>query len=139
MSCPVSPAPQTRFVGNGGGAVIHELAHFRIVRQGDVTVVTPTVFDFIDQTTNFESKKELIHFAQEQKPEKVVMDFQNVQRFSTEFIGMLLSFKKQMGAGGKIRLCSLQPVQRDIFRVLNLDGTVFQILADVDEAVRSFA
>jgi hypothetical protein len=30
-------------------------------------------------------------------------------------------------------------VHRDIFRVLNLDGTVFQILADVEEAVRSFA
>ena len=119
--------------------MIHELAHFRIVRQGDVTVVTPTVFDFIDQTTNFESKKELIRFAQEEKPDKVVMDFQNVQRFSTEFIGTLLSFKKQMSAGGKIKLCSLQPVLRDILRVLNLDGTVFQIFADVDEAVRSFS
>lgn len=119
--------------------MIHELAHFRIVRQGGVTVVTPTVFDFIDQTTNFESKKELIRFAQEEKPNMVVVDFQNVQRFSTEFIGTLLSLKKQMGTGGKIKLCSMQPVQRDIFRVLNLDGTVFQILTDVDEAVRSFA
>jgi len=139
MNSATSPAPETCFAGKGGGAVIHELAHFRIVRQGRVTVVTPTVFDFIDQTTNFESKKELIRFAQDEKPDKVVVNFQNVQRFSTEFIGTLLSLKKQMGTGGKIKLCSLQPVQRDIFRVLNLDGTVFQILTDVDEAVRSFA
>jgi len=119
--------------------VCHELSCFRIERQGDVTIVTPTVFDFIDQTTNFESKKELVHFAQQEQPDKVVIDFQNIQRFSTEFIGTLLSFKKQMGAGGKIKLCSLQPVQRDIFRVLNLDGTVFQILDDVNAAVQSFA
>ena len=119
--------------------MIHELAHFRIERKGDVTIVTPTVFDFIDQTTNFESKKELVQFAQNEKPDKVVIDFQNIQRSSTEFIGTLLSFKKQIGAGGKIKLCSLQPVQRDIFRVLNLDGTEFEILADVNEAVRSFS
>ena len=131
--------PPAGFARNGGGAVCHELSCFRIERQGDVTVVTPTVFDFIDQTTNFESKKELVHFAQQEQPDKVVIDFQNIQRFSTEFIGTLLSFKKQMGAGGKIKLCSLQPVQRDIFRVLNLDGTVFQILDDVNAAVQSFA
>lgn len=119
--------------------MIHELAHFRIERKGDVTVVTPTFFDFIDPTANFESKKELVEFAQRERPVKVVVDFQNIQRFSTEFIGTLLSFKKQMGAGGKIKLCSLQPVQRDIFRVLNLDGTAFEILEDVSEAVRSFS
>jgi len=119
--------------------VIREFAHFRIERKADVIIVTPTVFDFIDQTSNFESKGELVEFAQREKPLKVVVDFQNIQRFSTEFIGTLLSFKKQIGAGGKIKLCSLQPVQRDIFRVLNLDGTVFEILEDVDEAVRSFS
>ena len=115
----------------------NQLEHFRIERRGDVTVVTPTVFDFLDQVTNFEAKRELIRFAQNEKPEKVVVDFSNVQRFSTEFIGTLLSFKRQMGTGGKISLCSLQPVHRDIFRVLNLDGTVFQIFDDVQQAVDS--
>jgi len=119
--------------------VIHQLAHFRIEAKGEVTVVTPTVFDFIDQAVNFESKKELITFARREQLDKVVVDFQNIQRFSTEFIGTLLSLKRQIGAAGKIKLCSLQPVQRDIFRVLNLDGTVFEILEDVNEAVRSFS
>jgi anti-anti-sigma factor len=117
--------------------VTDQLEHFRIERQGDVTVVTPTVFDFLDQVTNFEAKRELTRFAQNEKPEKVVVDFCNVQRFSTEFIGTLLSFKRQMGTGGRIALCSLQPVHRDIFRVLNLDGTVFQIFGDVPQAVAS--
>ena len=115
-----------------------QLEHFRIEQQGDVTVVTPTVFDFLDQVTNFEAKRELIRFAQDEKPHKAVVDFHNVQRFSTEFIGTLLSFKRQMGDGARISLCSLQPVHRDIFRVLNLDGTVFQIFDDVKHAVESF-
>ena len=115
-----------------------QLEHFRIEQQGDVTIVTPTVFDFLDQVTNFEAKRELIRFAQNEKPGKAVVDFHNVQRFSTEFIGTLLSFKRQMGEGARISLCSMQPVHRDIFRVLNLDGTVFQIFDDVTQAVESF-
>lgn len=115
-----------------------QLEHFRIVPVGDVLVVTPTVFDFLDQVTNFEAKRELIHFAQDRRPDKAVVDFHHVQRFSTEFIGTLLSFKRQMGTNGRIALCAMQPVHRDIFRVLNLDGTVFQIFATVDEAVQSF-
>ena len=116
-----------------------QLEHFRIEQQGDVIIVTPTVFDFLDQVTNFEAKRELIRFAQNEKPHKAVVDFHNVQRFSTEFIGTLLSFKRQMGEGARISLCSMQPVHRDIFRVLNLDGTVFQIFDDVTHAVESFA
>lgn len=119
--------------------MIHELSHFRIERQGAVTIITPTVFDFVEQAASFEFKKELVHFAQQEKPDKVVIDFQNIQRFATDFIGTLMSLKKQMGSGGKIKLCSMQPVQRDIFRVLNLDGTVFQILEDVNEAVQAFS
>jgi anti-anti-sigma regulatory factor len=116
-----------------------QLEHFRIEKNGDVIVVTPTVFDFLDQITNFEAKRELIRFAQAENPNSAVVDFHHVQRFSTEFIGTLLSFKRQMGTEGRIALCAMQPVHRDIFRVLNLDGTVFQIFGTVEEAVRSFS
>jgi len=114
-----------------------QLEYFRVERRGEVTIVTPTVFDFIDQVPNFEAKRELIRYTQDQKPLKAVVDFHNIQRFGTEFIGMLLSFKRQMGEGAKISLCSMQPVHRDIFRVLNLDGTVFQIFDDVPHALAS--
>jgi anti-anti-sigma regulatory factor len=126
------------FVQNGGGGVTSQLEHFRIIPHGGVIVVTPTVFDFLDQVTNFEAKRELIRFAQDKRPEKAVVDFHHVQRFSTEFIGTLLSFKRQMGTDGRIALCAMQPVHRDIFRVLNLDGTVFQIFETVEQAVQSF-
>lgn len=115
-----------------------QFEHFRIAIMEDVTVVTPTIFDFLDQATNFDAKRELVLFAQTAKPAKAVVDFQNVQRFSTEFIGTLLSFKRQMDADGRIALCAMQPIHRDIFRVLNLDGTVFRIFDTVEEAVQSF-
>jgi len=115
-----------------------QLEYFRVDQRGEVAVVTPTVFDFIDQVTNFEAKRELIRFAQDQKPHKAIVDFHNVQRFGTEFIGTLLSFKRQMGEGAKISLCAMQPVHREVFRVLNLDGTVFQIFDELPPALASF-
>ena len=115
-----------------------EWKYFRIERQRDVVVVTLTVSDFRGEVTNFESKRELIQIVQGEKPDKLVIDFQNVQSFSSDFIGTLLSLKRQVGTGGKIKLCSMQPAQREIFRVCRLDDTVFPILANVDAAVQSF-
>ena len=115
-----------------------DLKYFRIERRRDVTVVTLTVSDFRGEVTNFESKRELIQIVQSEKLEKVVIDFQNVQSFSSDFIGTLLSLKRQVGIGGQIKLCSMQPAQREIFRVCRLDDTVFPILANVDDAVQSF-
>lgn len=110
--------------------------HFLVSQDEDITVVTPIVFDFLDQVTSFETKRELVHFAKTQKPTKVAVDFQHIQRFATDFIGMLLSFKRQLGAGGKIALCAMQPVHREIFRVMNLDGTVFHISDTLQEAIQ---
>jgi|GEM_PF-836579 len=120
-------------------AVSQRLEYFYVERQNDVTIVTPIVSDFRGDVINVESKKELVHFADSVKPEKVVIDFQNVHSFSTDFVGTLLSFKKRIPFGGAVKLCSLQPVHREIFQIFHLDGTVFPILETVQDAVRSFA
>ena len=100
----------------------NELKYFRIERQGDVTIITPTVADFLGETTNFEAKRELIALARDENPQKVVIDFHNVERFSTEFIGALLSFKRRLNPGPsgwrKIKWCSLKPGLADTFRIL---------------------
>jgi anti-anti-sigma regulatory factor len=119
--------------------VSQNLEYFHIERQNDVTIVTPIFSDFLGEVINFESKKELVHFADSVRPEKVVVDFRNIHCFSTDFVGTLLSFKKRIPPGGAVKLCSLQPVHREIFQIFHLDGTVFSILETVQEAVRSFA
>jgi anti-anti-sigma regulatory factor len=123
----------------GGPSVTERYEHFRVERTGDVTIITPTVFDFLDQLTNLEAKKEFVQFAQTDKPTNLVVDFQNIQRFSTEFIGTLMSVKKQLGASGQMKLCAMQEMHREIFQLLNLDGTVFEIHEDAAKAVASFS
>jgi anti-anti-sigma regulatory factor len=120
--------------------VFQEWAYFRVERRGDVTVVTPTVADLVGLVINSELRTELLRFVQGEKPEKVVVDFHNIQRFLTDWISTLLSLKKRLVVtGGEVKLCSMQPMHREIFRVCNLDGTAFPILENVDEAVQSFS
>jgi len=120
--------------------VFQEWTYFRVERRGDVTVVTPTVSDLFGLAINSELRKELLRFVQGEKPEKVVVDFHNVQRFLTDWISTLLSLKKRLVVnGGEVKLCSMRPTHREIFRLCNLDGTAFQILETVNEAVQSFS
>lgn len=117
-----------------------DLEFFRVEQRGDVTVVTPTVSDLFDLAVSCELRKELIRFVQDEKSKKVVVDCHNIQRFSTDWVTTLLSLKKRLvAASGGVNLCSMPPVQREIFDVLHLPGTVFQILDTVEEAVQAFA
>jgi anti-anti-sigma regulatory factor len=112
--------------------------YFRVELVEDVTMVTPTVFDFLAQLANVEMKKELTTYVQQEKPMKVLVNFENIQRFSTEFIGNLLSMKKLLGPQAAIKLCAMQPLHREVFDMLKLTGTVFEIYDTKAEACKSF-
>lgn len=112
--------------------------YFRVELVGDVTMVTPTVFDFLTQLANVEMKKELTKYAQQEQPMKVLVNFENIQRFSTEFIGNLLSMKKVLGPEAAVKLCTMEPLHREVFDMLKLTGTVFPIYDTKAEACKSF-
>jgi len=112
--------------------------YFRADPLGDVTMVTPTAFDFFGQEANVEMKKELTQYVRDERPAKLLVNFENVQRFSTEFIGTLLSVKKLLDPDGEIKLCSMEFMHREVFQLLNLDGTVFDIYDTIEEACEAF-
>ena len=117
-----------------------DFEYFRVEQRGDVTIVTPAVSDLFDLAISCELRKELIRFVQDEKPKQLVVDFHNIQRFPENWITTLVSLKRRLvDTGGEVKLCSLSPVQREIFEILHLAGTAFQILDTVEEAVRSFS
>jgi anti-anti-sigma regulatory factor len=117
-----------------------DFEYFRVEQRGDVTVATPAVSDLFDLAVSCELRKEMIRFVQDEKPKKVVVDFHNIQRFSTDWITTLLSLKKRVvETGGDVKLCSMSPVQREIIDIFHLVPTVFQILDTVEEAVQAFS
>lgn len=112
--------------------------HIQVETDGDISIITLTVSNLQEQLPSFELKKELIKFIERVQPEKVIINFEHVHRFSTEFIGTLLSTKKRHSETRQVNLCRMQPVHREIFSILKLDGTVFQICDTVEEAKAAF-
>ncbi len=112
--------------------------YFRVQQLGDETIVTLTVKDFRNQVANVEMKSEFVKYAQEDKPKHLIVNFENVALFSTELIGTMLSVKKLRGEDGELKLCCMEEILRDVFRLLRLDGTVFEIHDTVNNARKAF-
>jgi anti-anti-sigma regulatory factor len=115
-----------------------QFRYFNADQRGDVMLITLTWRDFFNQLANVELKVELVKYVQDEKPTRLIVNFENVERFSTEMIGTLLSVKKLLGEEGAIRLCCMDELQRDVLRLLRLDGTVFQVHDTLDSALESF-
>jgi anti-anti-sigma factor len=113
--------------------------HFDVQQDGDVTVVTLTSPELLDHLVTHEMQDELFAFAENEKPKRLIVDFQQVRRCSTEIINAMLRTRKRVaGAGGDVRLCGMHKHIRDVFRMLNLEGNVFEIFDTLDEAKQNF-
>jgi anti-anti-sigma regulatory factor len=72
----------------------------------------------------------------EHAPAALLVNFADVARSSTEVINCLLVAKKKLlSEGGDLKLCDLRDSLRHTYRILNLDGTVFEIFETEEEAV----
>lgn len=113
--------------------------HFQVEQVGDVTVlrlVDPKLFETL--LVN-EVQDELLGFLDEQRPDKLLVDFVHVTSCSTTIINGLLRAKMRLVARhGCLKLCGMQRGVREAFSTLNLDGTVFEIHATAADAVRAF-
>ena len=86
-----------------------------------------------------EFQDELLRVVEGDHPERVVIDFGRVEFCTTAVIDSLIRAKKRLvTSGGQLRLCDMAPEVREAFKMLNLDGTVFQIHDSVSQAASSF-
>jgi anti-anti-sigma factor len=96
--------------------------------------------ELLDQLVTYEMQEELLRYLEETKPQRLIVSFKGVRRCSTEIINaMLRSRKRVAAAGGDVRLCGMHSTIRDVFRMLNLEGNVFEIFDTVDQAKTGFA
>lgn len=81
---------------------------------------------------------ELLALVHDDKPENVLINFENVNFFSSAAINKLIVLEKRVRArGGKIRLSNLAPEVRDLFSYTNLDS-MFGIDDDQRDSLQSF-
>ncbi|MBI2479226.1 MAG: STAS domain-containing protein [Planctomycetia bacterium] len=116
-----------------------EYQHLVVRREGDVLVVELIDPKLFDTTTVTQLQDELLLLVDTERPIKVIIDFSRVVHCSTAVINGLLRAKRRVNAnGGQLKLCGMTGGIRDAYKMLNLDGTVFQIHDTFDSAVLAF-
>jgi anti-anti-sigma regulatory factor len=119
----------------GGRFTMTKYQHFNVEQDKGVTVATLTDPELLDRLLTNELQDELIKFVEAEKPSQLIISFQEVRRCSTEIINALLRSRKRMSAhDGKLQLCQMRDEIREVFRLLNLEGTVFNIYKTVSDA-----
>ena len=105
---------------------------------GDVVVVYFVDSKILEEMQIKWLGNELYALADEQHRSRIVINFQNVQRFSTALLGKLISLKKKTAeTKGNVKLCCIPPNIMEIFQVTGLDAA-FDIFDDEMTAIKSF-
>jgi anti-anti-sigma factor len=113
--------------------------HLRVERRNNVTVVHLADSHLLERVLLNELHDELVSLIEVTRPEQVLISFGYVQRLGTEAVNTLLTTRKRIGAyGGQMRLCDLHKSIHEIFKVLQLDGSVFNIYTSTAEALATF-
>ena len=101
-----------------------------------IELIDPRLFDMATITA---LQDELLSLFDQEQPRRTVVDFTRVSHCSTAVINGLLRAKKRIQANdGQLKLCGMINSIRDAYKMLNLDGTVFQIYDNLDDALDSF-
>ena len=113
-------------------------SRFQVEKNGKVIVLRVTGESLMAPDAE-ELCEQLLAFVAARQPQQMVVNFSDVTRCSTAVINALLLVKKRLlSADGEVKLCGVRDGIRHVYRILNLDGTVFQIHDTLDEAVRAF-
>lgn len=104
------------------GATIALLTDEKILEEEDINLLEASIMPLID----------------EQGAINLVIDFSNVTFFSSAVLGLLIRIsKKTYEAGGKLRLCEINPKILEIFQITRLDK-VFDIYTSRKMALHNF-
>lgn len=105
-----------------------DFQHFSVRVVDDVTVVQVLSPKLSDSLTVSEFQDELLELIESDSPQHMVISFNGVLHCSTAVINGLLRAKKRLIAeDASLRLCGMSEVIRDAYRMLHLDGSVFDI------------
>ncbi len=112
---------------------------FDVELEGGVTIVRLNDPKLHEMILISELHDELLEYVGRHEPRKLLVDFAMVTQCSSAVINSILLTRKRLAAyGGEIRLCSMHQPVRQAFRLLRLDGTLFQIDESLPEALRAF-
>lgn len=105
---------------------------------GQATVVNFVDKKILDETNIQLIGQQLFDLVEQDRRDKIVLDFSEVEYLSSAALGKLITLdKKVKGVKGKLRLCSIRPEIYEVFAITKLNK-LFKIYDDQAEALASF-
>jgi anti-sigma B factor antagonist len=105
---------------------------------GDVTVARFIDKKILDETNIQIIGNQLFGLIDEDRREKIVLDFSNVEYLSSAALGKLITLdKKVKAARGKLRLCNIRPDIYEVFAITKLNK-LFDIHENQEKALEGF-
>lgn len=109
--------------------------YFNTEMMGAAIVVRLHALDPEDTPPISSIHREMSQLVESQHPEKLVVDFHDITRCTSQTVEALLHAQKLLKQfGGNMALSGVSDQIRDVFQILNLDGKVFKIYDRVPDA-----
>lgn len=111
---------------------------FDLLRIGDSHIVHLHDASVLSGEAIAQSKTELFQLVDSDAPHRLIINFASVQFCSSATVGILIQLEHELKPKGtQLYLCGMRESIREVFRVLNLDGSVFEIRETVANALKS--
>ena len=105
---------------------------------GDVTVVRFVDRKILDEASIQELGHELFQLVEEEKREKILLNFTKVDFLSSAALGKLITMDKKVKAhSGKLKLSNIRPEIYEVFAITKLNK-LFDIKDDEADALAAF-
>ena len=110
-----------------------------ITSEGPVAVVAFKATSISDVEGIAAAAKQITEFIDENHPNGIVFDFEQVKFFSSRVLGVLLNIRAKLETyNGEVVISAINPQLHRVFRITNLDN-VFRFFPDKESAVRAVA
>ena len=109
-----------------------------VQRKGDITQANLLLNEILDEMTIADFGDALNALAEENKPIRLLLNFEKVNHLSSSALGTLIRIEKTITQeNGDFSLCSIAGPLMTVFKITQLDK-VFDIYEDVDDALENF-
>lgn len=111
----------------------------QISKEGDVTVVAFGLESITGLSGLEQISQQLRALITDQKPRKIVVDFDGVKFFSSRMLGLLVdTWRKLSDYGGIVLISGINPQLNRVFKITNLDK-IFDFYPDRASAVKAIS
>jgi len=106
-----------------------------IAAEGDVAIMAFNAISISDVKAIASASEQVQRFIDENRPAKIVFDFDRVKFFCSDVLGLLLDVRARVRAyDGDVAISGINPQLHRIFKITNLDK-IFRFFPERESAV----